>query len=113
MDKRQAILIGLMDQMKTDGRWDGREFGITCALDSVVIEEDEEFWDNTSGQPLDPSLVRKARIEEMEEVRKHTVYHKVPLEKCWEATGKRPMKVRWVDLNKGDCAPGIQVKTRS
>ena len=43
-----------------------------------------------------------ARIEEMEEFRKHGVYIKVPIKECMERTGKKPIGVRWVDINKGD-----------
>ena len=30
------------------------------------------------------------------------VYAKVPIKKCLEVTGKRPIQVRWIDVNKGD-----------
>ena len=30
------------------------------------------------------------------------VYEKVPIEECWRETGKAPIAVRWVDINKGD-----------
>ena len=30
------------------------------------------------------------------------VYCKVPLEECWRETGRKPIGVRWVDINKGD-----------
>ena len=43
-----------------------------------------------------------ARSEEMKEFIKRNVYNKVPLSTCWEATGKAPIGVRWVDVNKGD-----------
>ena len=43
-----------------------------------------------------------AREEEMGEVRKHEVYEKVPIEECWERTGKAPIQTRWIDINKGD-----------
>jgi hypothetical protein len=43
-----------------------------------------------------------ARMEEIEEFRKRRVYEKVPLKQCMERTGKAPIKVRWVDINKGD-----------
>ena len=36
--------------------------------------EDEEFWDDLSGEKLRPELVRHARSEEMAEVRKHGLY---------------------------------------
>ena len=38
----------------------------------------------------------------MQEVKKHKVYEKVPIEKCYESTGKTPIGTRWVDVNKGD-----------
>ena len=38
----------------------------------------------------------------MAEVCKHGVYIKVPIEQCWKETGKDPIGVRWVDINKGD-----------
>ncbi len=40
--------------------------------------------------------------EEMHEVHKHNVYTKVPIEDCWDRTGKSPVEVRWLDINKGD-----------
>ena len=33
-----------------------------------------KFWDDMSGGELNPSLVRKAREDEMEEFRKYKVY---------------------------------------
>ena len=30
------------------------------------------------------------------------VYTKVPRQKCMEVTGRGPIQVRWVDINKGD-----------
>ena len=51
----------------------------------------QEFWDDVSGEKLDPELVRKARAEEMKEFAKHKVYRKVPLEECLERTGKMPI----------------------
>ena len=38
----------------------------------------------------------------MAEFRKHAVYVKVPIKQCWDRTGKKPIGVRWVDINKGD-----------
>ena len=38
----------------------------------------------------------------MQVFREHTVYIKVPERECKEKTGKRPIGVRWVDINKGD-----------
>ena len=59
-------------------------------------------WDDMSGKELDWSEVLKARMEEMDEFKKHNVYTKVSIEQCRQRTGKAPLKVRWVDINKGD-----------
>ena len=29
------------------------------------------------------------------------IWEVVPISKCWEATGEKPLGVRWVDTNKG------------
>ena len=58
--------------------------------------------DDQSGEPLLPDLVRKARKEEMAYFRDMKVYDKVDLSECLTATGKKPIAVRWVDINKGD-----------
>ena len=38
----------------------------------------------------------------MKEVHKHTVYETVPINECWDCTGKHTIGTRWVDINKGD-----------
>ena len=35
-------------------------------------------------------------------IRNHGVYIKAPEEQCIQATGKKPVKVRRLDINKGD-----------
>ena len=62
----------------------------------------EEAFDDTSGAPLVPSLVAEARKEEIEYFKAMKVYRKVHRDECWKATGKGPIQVRWVDINKGD-----------
>ena len=44
-------------------------------------------------------LVEAARKVEMETLRSHGVYEKVPIEECWKETGKAPAGVKWVDTN--------------
>jgi hypothetical protein len=38
----------------------------------------------------------------MQEFRKNEVYKKVPVQECWDVTGKEPIGTRCVDVNKGD-----------
>ena len=73
----------------------------------VPSEEDyeqelAEAWDDIDGQELAPDVVRKARALEMEWYRKMNLYEKRPIEECFEKTKKPPIKVKWVDRNKGD-----------
>ena len=63
-----------------------------------------EAFDDQSGERLDPALVWKARMEEMAYFRSMNVYSKVSMARCVERTGRKPIAVRWVDINKGDAA---------
>ena len=71
------IVKGLMKQMKKDGRMSEGQIGIVAAEEIMA-------WDDTTGEELDPQMVKVARDEEMEEVKKHTVYKKVPIKMCWD-----------------------------
>ena len=64
--------------------------------------EGMEAFDDLSGRSLDPGLMVKARREEIQYFRDMGVYEKVDLGECWKETGKAPIAVRWVDINKGD-----------
>jgi hypothetical protein len=78
-----------------------------CAGDIDWIEkngEDKIYWDDITGEQLERKLADTARGEEMTEVRKHKLYKKVPISKCYEVTGKAPVKTKWIDINKGDRA---------
>ena len=72
-----------------------------------TVEEDldeqmEEAWDDVSGAQLDPKAVRAARGEEVDYIHKMNLYTKVPTDDCYKRTGKAPISVRWIDINKGD-----------
>ena len=74
--------------MKDDGQWVNSM--TVCAVDEDQDDqgyEVGEYWDDMSGQRLDPGLVKEAREEEMMEFRKHGVYIKVPVKEWWDATG--------------------------
>ena len=47
-------------------------------------------------------MVEKARAEEIATVKQMGVWRHVPREECLRNTGRQPIKVRWVDINKGD-----------
>ena len=60
-----------------------------------------KFWDDVKGGWLDPVLIGKAREEEMQYVKKHAVYEKVPISQCLKETEKNTIKTGWADTNKG------------
>ena len=70
----------------------------------VEFEESdwERYWDDTTGRELKKELVEAARAEELATVRSMKVWTKVAREECLRITGKPPIKLRWVDINKGD-----------
>ena len=78
--------------------------GISHPVDQPEVEAAPgEYWDDVTGVPSKHKLVRKARRDETQEFAKHGMYTKVPGKReCWAATGKGPIGVRWVDINKGD-----------
>lgn len=63
---------------------------------------DEYALDDISGAELDLSQVKKARAHEVAYVRKMNLYTKVSIDECIKRTGKRPIAVKWIDVNKGD-----------
>ena len=68
-------------------------------------EADAEGWiayDDVTGTWLDPAMVVAARRDEIEYFKSRGVYKKVGVEESWKETGKAPIAVRWIDINKGD-----------
>jgi hypothetical protein len=104
-----AILEGFAAQLRRDGTTEARCIGLITECD-LVQEADvdwsaEEGWshiDDVSGKPLNSERVTLARSDELAYIRKMGVYRKVPLADCFAATGRWPIKVKWIDINKGD-----------
>ena len=79
-------------------------FQIECAGQILNIEVDGEkvFRDDLTGQILDPTLVREARKKELDFFEAKGVWIKKAIDEARRVTGKPPVTVRWVDVNKGD-----------
>ena len=60
------------------------------------------FRDDLTKQPLIDTLVHEARRKELEYFAQKQVWLKVPRQQCYQTTGRPPISVRWVDVNKGD-----------
>ena len=69
-----------------------------------VPELFQVIYDDISGKKPDVNESWKAQDEELAEIVKHKLYTKVPIAECIEKNGKKPIAVRWVDINKGDDA---------
>ena len=81
----KAIIEGLVSQMEEDGKIEKGSIGVIMAVDP--LDNYRQFWDDVSGDPLDPEGVLQARKEELVHVHKHEVYRKVPISQCLERTG--------------------------
>ena len=64
-------------------------------------EEIQQAWDDVNGADLDPKAVTLARKLEMQYYKDMGGYKRVPVRQCVERTGKKPIKVRWIDHHKG------------
>ena len=77
-----------------------------CSRDIDVFKvqhgDEEVFKDDLTGQMLDTELVREARRKELEYFAAKNVWTLRPIAEARKATGKPPITVRWVDVNKGD-----------
>ena len=69
------------------------------------------YWDEYTGQPLDPDLVRQAREAEIEYMHRLKVYVEATREEC-ERDGCTPIPMRWIDSNKGDDTE-VQIRSRA
>ena len=68
----------------------------------MKVENEKEYRDDLTGQVLDPLLVRAARAKELEYFESKVVWAKRTIEEARRLTGRPPVTVRWVDVNKGD-----------
>ena len=115
----KAICQGLLQQLEKDGKGqlllaqlegiaeEARDVEQQLVDEYHIVEDDdtsmvEQAWDDVTGAELDPTMVKQARKEEVGYVRKMGLYKKVSLDECWLRTGRKPIQVRWIDVNKGD-----------
>ena len=62
--------------------------------ESDYMDHNGELWDEISHKKLDEAEVGNARLDEIEHFYAHGVYEQIPIEKCWNATGKKPIQVK-------------------
>lgn len=78
--------------------------------EASVDEDCTGPWGDVTRGKLHPQKVNEAR-EDIRYFNKMRVYEKVPTKVCKQRTGKMPIPVRWVDVNKrGPTVPQLQVQ---
>jgi len=119
----RAILVGFRRQLKADGICkDGYvgmleasqensevvsplpllHVGIGDHLLDVESDGGVIYRDDLTGQILNSKLVREARQKELDFFNAKNVWSLRAFEESRRRTGKPPVTVRWVDVNKGD-----------
>ena len=107
----RAILRGITRQLHEDRRLKDGCFGVQAEDDEEEIMEQcrgpEEgysgkYRDDLTGQVLKDELVTKARRTELDFFHSKGVWVKQSIARARQQTGKAPISVRWVDVNKGD-----------
>ena len=120
----RAILQGFVKEMKERSRWDAHaklvlpashteeklatieeEVPEVCSRVAVLLTQKVGklvITDASAGQILDEKLVKKAPQLEMVYLVSKNVYNKKPIKEALRNTGRQPIGVRWVDVNKGD-----------
>ena len=53
-----------------------------------------KYWADLSGKSLPDHLVKAAREKERDTLDTFKVYQKVPIQECWDKTGKGPLMLR-------------------
>ena len=60
------------------------------------------FFDDLTKQELSELLVKAARRKELDYFESKTVWRRAPVSEAWRVSGRPPISLRWVDVDKGD-----------
>ena len=105
------MLKGVRDQLRADGALKPGCFGVQVADDEAEIERQLRgpeqgysgaFRDDLTGQVLHDGMVKKARATELAYFHSKGVRTKVSRAQARARSGRAPISVGWVDVNKGD-----------
>ena len=105
------IIKGMIAEMRSRGIMRSGEIGMHAVddeggLESHVNGPEEgysgKFRDDMTGQVLKDKLVEEARMKELKYFHDKGVWMKRPKGEARNRTGRGPISVRWVDVNKGD-----------
>ena len=71
-------------------------------VEAVQSQGETKYWDSVTSQPLDTELVEAARGKELEYFASKGVWYLRRREEAYQKTGRPPITVKWIDVNKGD-----------
>ena len=75
----------------------------TCHGEILKFDNGEgPFFDDLTKQQLPTELVKIARRKELDYFEMKSVWKRVSNQEAWKVSGRPPITVRWVDVNKGD-----------
>ena len=107
----RAILKGIRNQLRQDGLMKNGCYGVQIQDDEEEIEKNLRgpaqgysgaYKDDLTNQTLKDELVKAARATELAFFYSKKVWVKIPKNQVRARGGRRPISVRWVDVNKGD-----------
>ena len=106
-----AVLRALRQEVKERHQWSSMEAEHVDEPDVWLTspEDYEEIHDAITGARLDPSVVANAEMRFLVDQLGACKYDSV--DNCLKTTGKRPIPVKWVDVNRGD-AQSLEVRSR-
>ena len=107
----KAVLSGISAQLRADDRLKPGCFGIQAVDEEAEVLKNMygleqgysgRYRDDISGQILKDEWVTAAKLKELEFFHSKGVWIKTPRAQARHRTGRPPITVRWVDVNKGD-----------
>ena len=105
----KAMLRGMYEEMRERGIVNDAEVGLHAVTDDADGDfrthdprYSGRYRDDLTGQVLRDDLVRAARVQELTYFKDKGVWLKRPKAEARQVTGRLPITVRWVDVNKGD-----------
>ena len=73
-------------------------------FDGEEEDHDDNKWsayDDVKGKPLDPGLVRQARLKEIKILHERKMYEYASTSQAIQRCGRKPLRLKWVDTDKG------------
>ena len=107
----KAIIRGITAELRERGIVRDSEVGMHAVTGDGEVEKvmknaatgfSGKFKDDLSDQLLNDAMVYEARAVELKYFESKGVWTKVPWQQAFARTGRPPITVRWVDVNKGD-----------